>query len=406
MKNLKILMVALALLALPASAFGQDVSCEDCTHDVSVYMGEGGVVATVDGDAEMVTWVTTCSGVTRSGELTPDDDGMVAALFSMDNGLACMATGEDMGSFQIGPVKDGGWFWITDDMNSAVGALVADDIQKNDMVEITSAGDGVTMTAGTGAVYLKETATGRVGILPTIVAEPPADPAEICGPRRQSAWPYTYTQQMNKSCMLGAGRTKIRLVGPGAYGSRSTITNGMVYRPTAGNVTVTADVWHDGMGSYTTTASDGATYGVDLRKGWPGTTFTGGTDHNANWLAVTFTASLDSGDPQTGDLGGANIALTEDGSGSSPAGQATITITPNDDYCSKDNNHTATVNLFATPGTNAVHPPLAVGKAAHGLSATALAGVNSITQLRVVCPPAGSPSTGSELVPDNPFPTE
>ena len=401
MKLMKHITIALMICAIPAVAFGQEVTCDDCTHVASVYMGEGGVIATAD-DADEVTWVATCGGVTRSGELEADDDGVVAALWAGD--LACMD--EDGGSFELGPIMDGGWFWVTDDMNSAVGGLVSKDVLENAKADITSAGAGVSMMAGKGAVYLKEAATGRVGILPNILPEPPADPAEICGPRRQSAWPYTYTQQMNKSCMLGAGRTKIRLVGPGAYGSRSTITNGMVYRPTAGDVTVTADVWHDGMGSYTTTASDGATYGVDLRKGWPGTTFTGGTDHNANWLAVTFTASLDSGDPQTGDLGGANITLTEDGSGSSPVGQATITIAPNTDYCSKDNNHTATVNLFAVPGTNAVHPPLAVGKAAHGLSATALATVNSIAQLRVVCPPAGSPSTGSELVPDNTFPVD
>lgn len=394
MKLMKHIMIVLMICAIPAVAFGQEVTCDDCTHVASVYMGEGGVIATAD-DADEVTWVATCGGVTRSGELEADDDGVVAALWAGD--LACMD--EDGGTFELGPIMDGGWFWVTDDMNSAVGGLVSKDVLENAKADITSAGEGVSMMAGKGAVYLKEAASGRVGILPNILPEPPADPAEICGPRRQSSWPYTYTQQMNKSCMLGAGRTKIRLVGPGAYGSRSTITNGMVYRPTAGNVTVTADLWHDGMGSYTTTASDAGSYGVDLRKGWLGTTFTGGSDHNQNWLDATWSASLDSGDPQTGDLAGANVTLTD-------AAQATLTIAPNTDYCSKDNNHTATVNIFATPGTNAVHPPLAVGKAAHGLSATALAGVNSITQLRVVCPPAGSPSTGSELVPDNPFPVD
>ena len=402
MKLMKHIMIALVLCAIPAMAFGQTVSCEDCTHDVSVYMGEGGLVATADG-ADKVTWVASCGGVTRSGELDADDDGMVAALFTMDNGLACSS---DKGSFQLGPIADGGWYWITDADNSAVGGLVAKDVQDNDTTDITSAGSGVTMTAGKGAVYMKETATGRVGILPNILPTAPEDPAAICGPRRQDAWPYTYSRQANSSCMLGAGKTKIRLIGPGAYGARATITNGMVYRPNSGTVTVTADLWQDESGSYTTVSSDDNAYGTGVRKGWLGTTHTGLSDHNTNWLNATFAATLSSTDPQAGDIAGAAVTVTDTGSGSSPSGQATFTIATQSDYCSKDNNHTATLNIFATPADgNNLHPPTAVGKAAHGLTASALSGVTAITQLKIVCAPA-SAQPGTELVPDNPFPTD
>ena len=186
--------------------------CDECTHVASVYMGEGGFIATADG-ADMVTWVASCGGVTRSGELMPNDDGVVSGLWTGD--LACMADGG--GSFEIGPVMDGGWFWVTDETNSAVGGLVAEEVvENNETTAITSAGDGVSMTMGEGAVYLKEAASGRVGILPNILPEPPPTPAAICGPRADSDGDYT--RQATSSCMLGDGGSKIRLQGPGRYG--------------------------------------------------------------------------------------------------------------------------------------------------------------------------------------------
>ena len=100
----RFLMIALLIGAIPAVAVGQTVMCDECTHVASVYMGEGGFIATAD-DADMVTWVASCGGVTRSGEEPADDDGVVSALWTGD--LACMADG---GTFEIGPVMDGGWF--------------------------------------------------------------------------------------------------------------------------------------------------------------------------------------------------------------------------------------------------------------------------------------------------------
>ena len=375
MKNLKILMVALALLAIPAFAFGQvDVSCDSCTHDVSVYMGEGGVVATADG-AEKVTWVTTCSGVTRSGELTADDDGMVAALFSMDNGLACMATGKDMGSFQIGPVKDGGWFWITDDMNSAVGALVAQDIQMNDKVDITSAGAGVTMTAGTGAVYLKETATGRVGILPNILPEPPKAPPTPCG--------YSGTARVSTNCMLGDGKTKIvanRTSAPmGAVASMATVTRPAA-NVTGGDVTVQFNLLGNGTGHFTT-ASDG-----DVKLGHVATVP----------LTATFSGKYGSGginDPDLSTSAANGLTLTEAG---------LLTVQYDSDYCpttAGSAKHTAVVRISADATSAGEVTPSIAENAAGDEAAT--------FRLMVACAgAASSPNMGTELVPDNPFPTE
>ena len=400
MKNY--LMFALILCAIPAVAVGQTVSCDGCTHAVSVYMGEGGLIAMTDADE--VTYVATCNGVTRSGEMMPNDDGMVSMLLMGD--MACH--GDDDASFELGPIMDGGWYWLTMETNSAVGGLVSMDILDNEMVDIADAGEGVTTTMGSGAVLLTESATGRVGILPTILPEPPAPDAVICGPRQSSSWPYGYTWQMTSSCMLGGGKTKIRLVGPGAHGSTAMITNGMVYRPNAGTVTVTADLWVDEMGSYSTdTSVDGGPSATELQKGWAGKTASAtGAGTGTNWLDAAFAATVGAAVGSDLTLPAAGVTLTETGSGSSPTGQATFTIAPDSAYCSRTNNHTAVVNIAADPGTNAIHPPIATGRDAGLGTSSAVADFSAITQLRVVCPPASSANQGQDLVPDNPFPVE
>ena len=399
MKLMKHITIALVLCAIPAFAFGQDVSCESCTHDVSVYMGEGGVVATADG-AEKVTWVTTCSGVTRTGELTANDDGMVAALFSMDNGLACMATGKDMGSFQLGPVKDGGWFWITDDMNSAVGALVAKDIQKNDMVEITSAGAGVTMTAGTGAVYLKETATGRVGILPTIVAEPPTPAPTKCG--YTGAFSATSPgKPMKTSCMLGDGKTMMVATSTNAItgGSVQIMDKGSVTRPGGtGMVQIVADLWGNGTGHYVAT-HDTASNGISAGRGHAALAGVAAARASARLSGVSYALNVSTGGPGTGEtvtsgtaVGGVDY--------SEAAGAATITIAADATYCGKKVNHTATVTVTANM-TDANDADQVVPSVVRNATTNKVGSMSFM----VVCP-AASPNMGTELVPDNPFPTE
>ncbi len=194
-----------------------------------------------------MTYVATCGGVTRSGELEASDDGVVAMLFSMDNNLACGSAGEN-DSLQLGPITDGGWHWITDETNSAVGSLVSLDVLDNETTEITSAGPGVTMTAGKGAVLLKETASGRVGILSTILAVPEMDPVPVntCG--------HTGTARKTTNCMLGDGGTVIAALGP---------NGGSITRPGAPgtSATVTFSLWGNGSGHYTTDAAGMANLG-------------------------------------------------------------------------------------------------------------------------------------------------
>ncbi|MCY3930830.1 MAG: hypothetical protein OXH70_03855 [Acidobacteria bacterium] len=429
--------VAFGLFATPATVLAQnDLSCRDCDHIAPWFRGEGGFIGTVADDAEAVTFVASCGNVTITGKVEPGG-GAVAQLFTYRNGLAC---DRDDGALEIAGLEDGGWFWVTDESSSAVGNLVALDLfddkgaPKGEAAKITSAGAGVTMMAGRGAVFLKEAATGRVGILPTLLPEPPMDPAAVCGPRTNDDWPYGYDSQASSSCMLGGGRTKIRLTGPGSFGSSATITNGMVYRPNAGTVTVTADLWVDESGSYSTdealtvfagaddpTPEQTANYLAAVRKGWAGKTASAlGPGSGTNWLTATFGASIAAavGAPIVVAAGAdpvAGVTLANNGSTPTnpdattpnPVGQAVFTIGPNSSYCSKTNNNTAVLNVAAIDGANMIHPGVVRGRRAGLGSSRAVQGFAAIAQLRIVCPPrSSSANMGQELVPENPFPVD
>ena len=380
MKNY--LMFALILCAIPAVAVGQTVSCDGCSHSVSVYMGEGGLIASTDADE--VTYVASCNGVTRSGELMPNDDGVVAMLLAGD--LACH--GDDDASFELGPINDGGWYWITMESNSAVGGLVSNDILDNDTVDIADAGAGVTMVAGAGAVLLTETATGRTGLLPNILPVPPADPVTVCGhtggdtPARRTT-----------NCMLGDGKAVIRALGPaGTYsGERDQIPNmGMVTRPASGSVEISFDLWGNGTGHYTSATDGDATLGHGPD----------GTPLDATITGTYSTAQPGGTPPGIDGAGGASdtaagLALRADADNDDIAH---LTITPNATYCGEDANHSVAVTLSADAGTpNEVVPPIAENDA--GTVAATLT-------LTVVCPAAAAQHQGIELVPENPFPTD
>ena len=400
MKLMKHITIALVLCAIPAMAFGQDVSCEDCTHVVSVYMGEGGLIATADG-AEMVTYVATCEGVTRSGELMANADGVVSTLLTMDNGLACHGSDED-NEFQLGPIMDGGWYWITDDMNSAVGNLVSDDVLENDTTDITSAGDGVTMTMGMGAVYLKETSSGRVGILPNILPEMAmeATPPTPCGFAGGGTATNPFTL-LASGCAMGDGGTIVLANYANAFtgGTTRVMDGDSVVRPaTAGSTTtITIDLWGNDSGNIFN-GTDGGTNGVNWARGK--TALAGAARAAGRFQGVTYSARMGSG-PTGGDLtsGTASGGITYTDNGDSTA---TVAVTADATYCSKTNNHPQTISVNAivvaddTAGAGQVIPSIKKN------ATTNVAGSISFT---VVCQSA-SANMGTELVPENPFPTE
>lgn len=389
----KFLMIALLVGAIPAVAFGQMVTCDACTHDVSVYMGSGGFIA--EADDEEVVWVSECDGVTVSGELEPDADGVVAMLFSVDNGLAC---DDEDGRLQLGPVMDGGWYWITDDMNSAVGSLIDSEVYDSLMgmeTMPTSAGEGVTMMSGKGAVYLKETDSGRVGILSTLLPQMPPDEmtVNVCDYTTSGT---THTRETS-SCMLGNGGTKLNAQGPvdAFTGNRAPISNGgMVTRPLAAGstVTVTFDLWGNGTGHYTTAAAGDARLGHE-----------GGTPLDATISGAYNTGAVGVAPPAIDGTGGASdtaagLALNADTTNDDIAH---LTISPNDTFCNPRANPPANNPVDVTISADASTPdevtPTITENTAGNVAAT--------FTLTVVCPSASQQQQGVELVPDNLFPT-
>ena len=406
MKLMKHIMIALVLCAIPAVAVGQTVNCDDCTHSASVYMGEGGVIATAEEDADMVTWVASCGGVTMHGELEPNDDGVVSALWAGD--LACMA--EDGGSFQLGPVMDGGWFWVTGKTSSAVGNLVANDLfdakgmALGDTVEVTSAGDGVMMMPGKGAVYLHEASSGRIGILPNILPEPPMAALRKCGFNDRGSVGTDATAAANAAnarftrrtgeCEMGDGGTITLATTINSFtGARATVADkSTIVRPSGtGSVVVEIDLWGNGSGHFTTAVDGQALLGQPAAAATqPG---------RAQRLGgVTWTANLGSGPTGTPfSAGTAAAGITMDNTTTTNA--VTFTIAADPAYCSDNANHPVTVSVTGTlndDGAVAVTPSVA-------RSRTGVAGGTSFT---VVCGGSASSSAhqGQELVPENPFP--
>jgi hypothetical protein len=381
---MKHIRVALALCALPATAFAQDVVCHACDHVAPYFRGVGGFIGTVADGVDEVTFVASCGSVTTTGQARIHGD-TASQLFNRGNGAACDQEG---GTLEIAGLEDGGWYWITDDTNSAVGNLVAKDVLENETTDITSAGDGVTMTVVKGAVYLKEVATGRVGILPNILPEMTMEPAAVnnCSFTTSGT---THTRETT-ACMLGDGRTSLLVQGPTNIftGKRDPLgANAMVTRPVSGSVTVVADLWGNGSGHFTTDAAG------DARLGHPG-----GTRLPAMISAVLVGDGAAADTPiESSEVGG----MTLDAATTTSLGE--LTIGADSAYCGTTANHTATVKFTATIASDmdrdVVTPSIVAGDRG------AAAGVAATHTIMVVCPSA-SADMGQELVPENPFPVE
>ncbi len=348
--------LALALSAIPAAALGQAVSCPDCRHVASWFRGEGGFIGTVADGADEVVFVASCGSVSTTGKARVGG-GTAAQLFNHGNGLACDREG---GSLEIAGLKDGGWYWITDESNSAVGNLVSRDILGNDPVELTTAGAGVTMSMGTGAVFLRETATGRVGILPNILPEPRMDALRKCGynDRGTTGTSATATADQDNArftrrdseCALGNGGAVALATTPHSItGATRTVANkGTVVRPSgSGTVVVTIDLWGNGSGHFATAADGHALLGHAAAA-------TTALRSAARLRNVSYSARLGSGPTAaalTSDaaaVGGITMnAGPADGTTDANSNRATLTIAADEDYCSKDNNEPAAVTVTA-----------------------------------------------------------
>ncbi len=187
---MKAVAIAIMLALVPAFAFAQAEVTAECPegecHVVPFFKGSGGFVGEFNDEAmaegeklTSVGLIVTCGNINITASVDPDDDGNVAHLFTEDNGLACH---QDDGEIQIHGLKDGGWYWIHDETNSAVSNLLPDRVLTNmQTAPFDVSGGDITMTSRDYATLVKDTTSGRVGILPHIL--PAAEP-EKCGPMR------------------------------------------------------------------------------------------------------------------------------------------------------------------------------------------------------------------------------
>ena len=386
MKLMKHITIALVLCAIPAMAFGQTADCENCDHQLPVYMGAAGFVAMAGEDAEMVNWRSTCGNVTRTGMLMPNDDGVVASL--LDGDLACA---DEKGMFELGPIMDGGWFWMHKGDNSAVGNIVAKDILMNDKTEITDSGN-VDMMMGSGAVVLTHPSSGRFGILPNILPEPPAPDATMCGAYRKAD---RSVAQTTTNCMLGDGSTMVRIKGPGDFGrSKEYVGSATVYRNANANLTLTMDLW-----------TAGGIVTVDATS----TTAPVGTGYSGLGTGLSFTTVRPTvsafGASVAGALGSGNetITVTQGDASADPPTSDTATVviesSTASEYCTTSDKHDAVVSFaFVSDQANTLPGP-------KNLAGAGQLAYHGGAMLTIKCTPPAGNNVGTELVPENPFPT-
>ncbi len=177
---MKRVILALLLGVLAASAWGQTGSAEPATFNVicpapcfvaPIFRGSGGFVGeSVRGRSGTVDFALSCGDSVTTISVRPDADGIVRQVFSRGNGLACDA---ESGRIDIAGLKPGGWYWINDELNSAVSSLLEKSVLGNPPSEPFDPG-GVTITSleDGAASFVKDEMSGRVGIIPHVVPVP------------------------------------------------------------------------------------------------------------------------------------------------------------------------------------------------------------------------------------------
>lgn len=173
----QIIPVALVVGAAPALLSGQTVivNCPEDRCQVAPYFaGEGGFVgesAGIGGESE-VRFIVVCGNATLTSTAEPDNNGIVRQALNNANALNCRPG--TSGRIEVDNLKPGGWYWINDDENSAVSALIPKSAIGNDRVDVTDPGGVVLSRNEDGAAtWVKHAPTGRVGIIPNIVPSRP-----------------------------------------------------------------------------------------------------------------------------------------------------------------------------------------------------------------------------------------
>ena len=167
----QIIPVALLAGAIPALLGGQTVTVDCPRCQVAPYFaGSGGFVgesAGRDGVTEVEFFVV-CGETTISSRAQPDTNGIVRQALSAANGFACPEGAS--GTLEVDNLKPGGWYWINDDVNSAVSAFIPKEAVGAEQIDVTDPGGVEIDTPRDGiGTYVKHLPTGRVGIIPRIV---------------------------------------------------------------------------------------------------------------------------------------------------------------------------------------------------------------------------------------------
>lgn len=393
------LLVAACLLVGAGSLSGQTVmtDCpEDECHVVPIAGGAGGFVGRAKSGVEAVKAVLVCRGaggtkvVTR--ELKPGTGGVVSALFGVDDGSseALFCAADEDATLEIGGLTDGGWFWLHDELNTAVAPLMSKDVLGNRKIAPVNPGSPDVLIeanrAGT-ASFLRDTSTGRVGILPHVVPLPESDVLP-CGPMVDGELADGSPKYVAREtgCVMGDGGTTVVFYTVG----RTPITGGRVVRPATGDVRVAVALWLNGTGSVVYGAAD--TYPPTY--GWPGI-------KGAKPLMTTWEATLPTAVPGTSPSS-AGIQV-EDSAASD--GYWEMVVSASDEYCPAIGaRHDVRVRLRAAStvasGTNEplnpVRPPI---KHSQNLGGAAAEGTFTLA-----CPPRPAASVvgarpGRELAP-------
>lgn len=172
----QIIPFALVAAAAPALLAAQTTGSADCPRcQVAPYFaGEGGFVGESAGygGSDEVEISVVCAETTISMEVQPDSEGIVRQLLNPANRLSCPAGAA--GTLEVDNLKPGGWYWITDDRNSAVAPFIPKEAIGNEQIDVTDPGGVEIHTPADGiGTYVKEVSTGRVGIIPRIVPTRP-----------------------------------------------------------------------------------------------------------------------------------------------------------------------------------------------------------------------------------------
>ncbi len=334
---------ALIFCAAPAAVLAQEIRCRDCSHIVPYFKGVGGFIAEVADGVEAVAFFSSCGSIMTSGEEQPDADGIVSMLFNHRNGLACDLEGG--GTFELGPVIAGGWYWITDVRNTAIGSLLDREVVGSSTVAPTNPGPGVEMTDGEGVVFMKERSTGRVGILPTIPLAVPPPVTRKCGFSGAGTASSPFTR-VASDCELGDGGTILLATATHSFTgtTQRVLDGGAVVRPPEGGtstVALTVDLWGNGTGHF---VSDSAATGTGVLLGQPEAAAT--DDRAAARLTgVTYTVNRGTGPGAVEIADGSTFGGVSVASG---ANFTALTVAADAAYCGANANHSLAISISAT----------------------------------------------------------